>query len=62
MNPTRISLRVKRLANRQMPLILTAALIGLAGEALGLPFEFCVITMAAWQVFSISSALNPGRP
>ena len=31
--------------------ILSAALIGLSGEAIGLPLEHCVVIVLVWQAF-----------
>ena len=44
--------RLKRLARWELPVILTAALIGLTGEALGLPLESSLAAALTWQLLA----------
>ena len=53
--------RLKRLARWQLPVILTAALIGLSGEALGLSREVSLAAAVSWQLLFAAWMLRRGR-
>ena len=52
--------RLKRLARWHLPAILTAALIGLSGEALGLPHEVSLAAAVGWQLLFAARMLRRG--
>ncbi len=53
--------RRKRLVNWQMPVLATATLLGLTGQALHLPFELCLAAVVAWQFLAVTLLLAPWR-